>query len=416
MGPTSARTSASDSLPAPLALRYHGLDAVRGIMLLLGIALHLSVPYSGLPTHGFFVSEQRSGLIVLAVVIVHHFRLPVFFLMAGFFSGHLFHRRGARSFVITRIKQIGVVWLVSLALLYPIVALVSIYNHFACVDDAPWIRTVKSIQSRQWESNWLLPGPIHLWFLEYLLLFCLVAALLRPTSVPPALDRWTGDALCSRFRAFYFAIPTIASLTFFPLAFVPYPDSFIPSVSIALVYGWPFSAGWLIYRRRDLFPKLACETRVELWTLPIALAAGFVFARQRSLRGLNSQAVVADVTVAFCTAVFIWCSVFALIGRAASARESPWIRYLADSSYWMYLMHLPLALLIPALLRGWEVPPAVKIALGWAAILAVLLFTYERFVRYTFVGRVLRGRFVFREPSPPAAATCTAEAAPAVER
>ncbi|MFC2686084.1 MAG: acyltransferase, partial [Arachnia propionica] len=69
-----------------------------------------------------------------------------------------------------------------------------------------------------------------------------------------------------------------------------------------------------------------------------------------------------------------------------------WIRYLADASYWMYLVHLPLLVLfeIPLADLGW--PILVKLLLTWAVTTAVLLITYELLVRHTWLGAWLNGR------------------------
>ncbi len=386
-------------------------------MLLLGVALHLAVPYSGIPAQGFFANEQHSGIIALLIVIVHHFRMPVFFVLAGFFSAHVYTRRGWHGFVRTRLRQIGVVWLVSLAVLYPVVALTGIYNHFAATGESAWSETVRAVESGDWERSWLLAGPIHLWFLEYLLLFCGVAAVTVRVSGLHVLDDWTGRALRSGMRAVVFAVPTMGSLTFLPLAFVPYPDSFTPSVTIVFVYGWPFAAGWFLYRRRDLLPAMARRSRLEPWIAIGALTAAAAAARHRTMLGLGVPAPAADLAIGIFTAIFIWATVFALVTKAASAQERPWIRYVADASYWMYLTHLPLALVMPALMRSWSVPPVVKIAAGWLVTVPLLLLAYQLVVRHTFVGRVLRGRPAFGAASAPAAAwTAETATAPASDR
>lgn len=40
--------------------RYYGLDALRACMILLGIFFHVLLPYTGLPMHGYYVTDQRS--------------------------------------------------------------------------------------------------------------------------------------------------------------------------------------------------------------------------------------------------------------------------------------------------------------------------------------------------------------------
>ena len=57
-------------------------------------------------------------------------------------------------------------------------------------------------------------------------------------------------------------------------------------------------------------------------------------------------------------AAFTWLMVLGLIGacRRLLCHESPWLRYIADSSYWLYLVHLPLVILAQWLVRDMRCP------------------------------------------------------------
>jgi peptidoglycan/LPS O-acetylase OafA/YrhL len=50
-----------------------------------------------------------------------------------------------------------------------------------------------------------------------------------------------------------------------------------------------------------------------------------------------------------------WCATFCVIGlaiRYLAAPSARW-RYLADASYWMYLIHLPIVMLLQAWMLRW---------------------------------------------------------------
>src|SRR6266498_4861018 len=77
--------------------RYHSLDALRGTMMLLGIYLHAAVAFS---RHGSWPWKDGSttGVFDLSLGLIHAFRMPVFYVMAGFFAALLLEQRGtARS-------------------------------------------------------------------------------------------------------------------------------------------------------------------------------------------------------------------------------------------------------------------------------------------------------------------------------
>ena len=67
------------------------------------------------------------------------------------------------------------------------------------------------------------------------------------------------------------------------------------------------------------------------------------------------------------------------------------IRYLADASYWCYLLHLPLVLWLQVLVAKWPVNGWLKFAFIMAVNVLVLLASYHWCVRYTWIGRLLNG-------------------------
>ena len=92
--------------------------------------------------------------------------------------------------------------------------------------------------------------------------------------------------------------------------------------------------------------------------------------------------------------LYTWGATFGLIGafRALLKRENKTIRYLSDSSYWLYVAHLPLVLLAQMVVRNWQIPAAAKFGLVCVVVTAILLLSYEYLVRYTLVGTMLNGK------------------------
>jgi fucose 4-O-acetylase-like acetyltransferase len=77
----------------PSSDRLHALDAVRAFALLLGIALHATQPFvAGLP---WITREAPSDVLASVFYTIHMFRMPVFFLIAGFFGRTMLERRAA---------------------------------------------------------------------------------------------------------------------------------------------------------------------------------------------------------------------------------------------------------------------------------------------------------------------------------
>ena len=75
--------------------RFHGLDALRGFAMLLGIVLHAALPYMGFGESMIWPSDNDdSRLIVIIFQFIHLWRMPVFFILSGFFASLLVSRYG----------------------------------------------------------------------------------------------------------------------------------------------------------------------------------------------------------------------------------------------------------------------------------------------------------------------------------
>ncbi|MGO2606277.1 MAG: acyltransferase family protein, partial [Brachybacterium tyrofermentans] len=98
------------------------------------------------------------------------------------------------------------------------------------------------------------------------------------------------------------------------------------------------------------------------------------------------------LTAAF-AALAGWAWVYGLLGLTARLvqRAIPWVRYLADASYWIYLVHFPLLLLVEVPLAALGAPILLQLAVALIVVMAVLLLSYDLFVRSTWIGAWLNG-------------------------
>ena len=89
---------------AEAAVRYHEMDALRAVAMILGIALHSALSFVPFPW-GVQDSEQH-GVFGTFFFVVHGFRMPVFFVMSGFFTAMLWRRRGLVSILNQRFMRV----------------------------------------------------------------------------------------------------------------------------------------------------------------------------------------------------------------------------------------------------------------------------------------------------------------------
>jgi glucan biosynthesis protein C len=157
-------------------------------------------------------------------------------------------------------------------------------------------------------------------------------------------------------------------------------------------FGMFFGFGWWLHRRPHQLEGL--RTPLVLYFLA-ALAAFLTLGACHSLRirPANPNYINVELLAIAAASIYAWTMTFAVTGLFLrfAAKHRPWVRYLADASYWWYLWHLPLVLWLQVLVAPLPLPGVVKFVFILAANVAVLLPTYHWLVRYTWIGRMLNG-------------------------
>src|SRR4051812_13224839 len=180
---TSAAARTPTRGPTPVAARDHALDALRAAMMLLGIVLHAGLSYTHLPTKRIWTFKDRHTSMLCDAVMMASglFRMPVFFLLAGYFAAMICRKRGVTGLIRNRAGRILVPFVAAWLVSFPLVRAGSSYAE-ALESGAP-SSMATLIRAFTSGSLYAAPYPIHLWFLEYLLIYYAIASLLVP---------WTG--------------------------------------------------------------------------------------------------------------------------------------------------------------------------------------------------------------------------------
>jgi fucose 4-O-acetylase-like acetyltransferase len=99
--------------------RLHDLDALRAMAMLIGISYHIALSLAaGMP---WLVQDQnQSSIYYYFQSWVHGFRMPLFFLVSGFFTAMLWRKRGARALVKHRFKRIFIPCMLGLVTIIPL--------------------------------------------------------------------------------------------------------------------------------------------------------------------------------------------------------------------------------------------------------------------------------------------------------
>lgn len=174
----------------------------------------------------------------------------------------------------------------------------------------------------------------------------------------------------------------------------------LPLPHVLAHYAIFFGFGALIYGRG------APERLGRAWWLQLSLALLLVpFTLALSLQTPEGRELVADdglrrLLSSLGQVLFAWLMTFGLMGLFGRllGRERTGVRYVSDSSYWLYLAHLPLIIVGQVLLSGVALPAGGKLALLVAGSTLILLVSYQLLVRHTWLGRLLNGPRARRSP------------------
>ena len=383
--------------------RLHYLDAARAFALLLGVLFHASLSFVPVFIGWAVMDISTSAIVTKFLLISHSFRLELFFLIAGFFSHMTFHQNGTRSFLHSRLLRIVIPLVLGWFLLQPLVT-------------ASWIMGAESLRGEVHILNGLKAGfqaladlptgfltGSHLWFLYYLLLISAIVLVGRFViglwlGGNSPLTKWTDRMVAwlakSHVSVLVLSVPTAACLWYMDSWGVDTPDkSLVPHLPVLMVYGGFFTLGWLLHRQQGLIEQFARITLPRVIICSVSVAASIKLSGYQGAMGHPHLALI-HAGFLFSYAMMMWSLVALCIGlfKRLFDRPSRVVRYIADSSYWLYLVHLPIVI--------WLQIAFAELGFHWLfkffaiSLLTVVisLILYDLLVRSTLIGKTLNGR------------------------
>ncbi|MDB6027712.1 MAG: mdoC [Verrucomicrobiales bacterium] len=387
----------------PESSRLHYLDATRAFALLLGVVFHSCLSFTS-SFVGWAVQDiSTSPLVGLFMTVSHTFRMEAFFLLAGLFSHLAYHRNGAGAFVRTRVLRIVVPFVVGWFILRPLVVSGWIMGSASLRGSVDiWAGLRGGFQTLSTLPDGIFVGS-HLWFLYYMAMITALVVVMRGTLIASGFrrswmlaraDAFIGWLAESSICPLMLAVPTAAALWFMNNWGMDTPDqSLKPHLPVLLVYTSLFVLGWMLGRQRELIEKFSCLTPWRGVMAGIGIATVLLLGDIERDFG-HAYRTAAHIAYALGYALTMWSLVFLTLGvfRKLCGKPHRFTRFVADSSYWMYLIHLPIVVWLQVAIAEVPLHWSLKLGLVSAITIAISLLTYDLFVRSTIIGRVLNGQ------------------------
>ncbi len=244
-----------------------------------------------------------------------------------------------------------------------------------------------AIEERPGLVHRLMHAPLfhHLWFLWHLLLIALgFAAWSALESRIGAAKPWPAWLAWPSA----WAAASLLGLGMEPAAFGPDTSiGLIPFPAVILTYAVCFGLGCWMRRRGGAAPALG-------WRRGAGLALGAILGGGAAAAWAAFPAIQADPRLSApiesaCAFLLSWSALG--WARAWSSGESRIVRWISDSSYWLYLAHLPLVVVLQGAMIGLAWPGWTKGSAITLAASGLLWLAYGLLVRHSWLGRLLHG-------------------------
>jgi len=313
--------------------RRHDLDALRAVFLLFGIPYHASLTVRPGPWIANF--HDRSRDFIQLADYLHLFRMPGFYMIAGYFAAMLLHRRPVASYLPSRLHRLVPPFLAGTFLLVPAMHFLLLLETGHPDPLARWWEIMTMAERNPFE---------HLWFVQVLLYYTAGLAALVWLFPPLAHAELKGEQrmLVRCFVPVTLAIGLVLGLCglgSLQLERYRYLDSFAVnflSARYALDYLPWFLFGAVLQRIPALDRRFARFSWILFLT---GLAASIVVVFYPRLVPFLWRPVL--------TGVAAICLTQAALGALAHFihGERRWVKALVSASFVIYLFHEPLIVL-----------------------------------------------------------------------
>ncbi|MEE2775034.1 MAG: acyltransferase family protein [Pseudomonadota bacterium] len=341
--------------------RYHGFDLLRGFALICGIVIHAPLALRIDDIVGDTTNVQIPIIIDLISGWIHQWRMPVFFLIAGFFSHMKMIKKNVLAFAHDRVARL-------------IPSLIFFSGFYALI----------------WDSDF---GELfHLWFIYYLFIISIFTSFFQYVSQKletDYVDKFLAYFADKKFGFFLYLIP-ITLLTFWGRTDGIegiIPKHFFQLEVKPLIYYWSwFLLGQIIFTRKHLIvftQKLGVIIFFVATSFLCQFASWFLL-EHTEIRGLTINFFSASAT-------FSWAFLFIGLFTKLICKPIAILNFLVKVSYPVYLVHLAPAIFFGAIFFKLGLYPMTIFLLNIMTTSIASLAIYFFFIKFTPLDWIISG-------------------------
>ena len=358
--------------------RFHNLDFLRAFAMMMGLVIHAPILFTMPDVARDFQIENIPALESwgwLVMGFISNWRMPLFFLLSGFFAVLVIEKKGNAYFIKDRIIRIGITCL--------------LFSAFYDILDGSVDFTTA-----------------HLWFLYELLIFVLFFSLLYKLQVFKNLVyQKCSPKIFSVICLWLIATVPLAHIlnnSFNPYALMPSETFFSLKPGNLVYYFSYFLLGVLLYSNQKIFSKLSENKTIILLGILSVLAyfaqlyAGNLLYSEvedfRKIIGMKFDTL--DLLLNAFTRganTILWCLFFIGLASKFIQSGSATLRWFVELSYPIYIVHvIPLPIISAGLYEA-GLSQISNFLLTIVIGFIVCIFLYYIFIKFTPVNWLLNG-------------------------
>ena len=358
--------------------RYHNLDFLRAFAMMMGLVIHAPLLFWApdfAKVYGINNIAPAEEWVNILGRFISSWRMPLFFLLSGFFAILVIERKGTSQFLRDRVIRVALTCLV----------FSSLYD----ISDGSFEFTT-----------------LHLWFLYELMIFVLFFALLYKLRITKDLIYMSISPKLSVILALFIVLTV-------PLAFILnnwwHPSALKASTTYfdlkagnMLYYFSYFLAGVLLYTNQNIFIKLK-NPRTILLLVIFSLLAFFlrIYSDHLTIGQVDSLKQVAqmqfDPILVFFNSVMIgtnsilFCLLFIGLGSKFIQSESAIISWFVELSYPVYIIHIIPVTMMSAVFYNAGLSQINILPLSVITAFTICVILYYIFIKFTPLNWLING-------------------------
>ena len=359
-------------------LRYHNLDFLRAFAMMMGLVMHAPLLFWQPDFAKVFGIENIAPAEEWINIIgryINNWRMPLFFLLSGFFSVLIIKRKGTSQFIRDRLIRVGLTCLV----------FSSLYD----IADGSFDFTTH-----------------HLWFLYELMIFVFCFSFLyRVQTIKDLLDREISTRILLILFLWLVATVPLANILnnwWHPLAWKPSTTYFDLKLGNMVYYFSYFLVGVIFYSNQHIFTKLKnSKTILAIGILAVLAFLLRVYSDYLTLGGIDGLRDLAqmqfDPIMVICNSLLIgvntilWCLFFIGLTSKFIVSGSAILRWFVELSYPIYIIHIiPIAIMSALFYRAGLSQPVIFVLTIIAGFI-VCVILYYILIKFTPLNWLING-------------------------